>query len=74
MKPGVREGRGREGWAVQQQTRATGGLGEVRRATCDLTRRAQGKVDGPQTEGKWILPGPWTKPELEAGTTDDPER
>jgi hypothetical protein len=72
MRPGARAGPGREGWAVQQQTRATGGLRcDERLATC---KEGQGKVDGPQTEGKWILPGPWTKPELEAGTTDDPDR
>lgn len=44
---------------------------DVRLATC---KEGQGNVDGPQTEGKWTLPGPWAKPELEAGTTDDPDR
>lgn len=68
MRPGVREGR--DGLS-KQQTRATGRRCDERRATC---KEGQGKVDGPQTEGKWILSGPWTKPELEAGTTDDPDR
>lgn len=67
MKPGVREGRG--GLSNSRQgRRGRGATSDVR-----LARRAQGKLDGPQTEGKWILSGPWTKPKLEAGTTDDPD-
>lgn len=68
MRPGVREGRGGLSRQADKGGRARC---DERLATC---KEGQGKVDGPQTEGKWILSGPWTKPEIEAGTTDDPDR